>query len=95
MAHVKRRDVVPHLMAWIVCAVWWFHPLAWSAARRMRSESEKACDDLVLKVGTRASRYADDLLDIVTRAGAIRAPAEYKARRRPPTSASDGPDQSR
>ncbi|MGH7588407.1 MAG: HEAT repeat domain-containing protein, partial [Gemmatimonadota bacterium] len=75
MAHVKRRDIVPHLMAWVVCAVWWFHPLAWSAARRMRSESEKACDDLVLKVGTRASRYADDLLDIVTRAGTVRAPA--------------------
>ncbi len=75
MAHVKRRDIVPHLMAWIVCAVWWFHPLAWSAARRMRSESEKACDDLVLKVGTRASRYADDLLDIVTRAGTVRSPA--------------------
>ncbi|HKY60740.1 MAG TPA: HEAT repeat domain-containing protein [Gemmatimonadota bacterium] len=75
LAHVKRRDIVPHLMAWVVCAVWWFHPLAWSAARRMRSESEKACDDLVLKVGTRASRYADDLLDIVTRAGAVRAPA--------------------
>lgn len=75
MAHIKRRDVVPHLMAWTVCAVWWFHPLAWSAARRMRSESEKACDDLVLKVGTSASRYADDLLDIVTRAGTVRAPA--------------------
>jgi HEAT repeat protein/beta-lactamase regulating signal transducer with metallopeptidase domain len=75
LAHVKRRDIVPHLMAWVVCAVWWFHPLAWSAARRMRSESEKACDDLVLKVGTRASRYADDLLDIVTRAGTVRPPA--------------------
>jgi HEAT repeat protein/beta-lactamase regulating signal transducer with metallopeptidase domain len=75
LAHIKRRDIVPHLMAWVVCAVWWFHPLAWSAARRMRSESEKACDDLVLKVGTRASRYADDLLDIVTRAGTVRAPA--------------------
>jgi HEAT repeat protein/beta-lactamase regulating signal transducer with metallopeptidase domain len=74
MAHVKRRDVLPHLMAWVVCALWWFHPLAWSAARRMRSESEKACDDLVLKVGTRASRYADDLLDIVTGAGTVRAP---------------------
>ncbi|MCI0634559.1 MAG: HEAT repeat domain-containing protein, partial [Actinobacteria bacterium] len=75
MAHIKRRDVLPHLMAWVVCALWWFHPLAWNAARRMRSESEKACDDLVLKVGTRASRYADDLLDIVTRAGTTRAPA--------------------
>ncbi|MGH7549485.1 MAG: M56 family metallopeptidase [Gemmatimonadota bacterium] len=74
MAHIKRRDVLPHLMAWVVCALWWFHPLAWNAARRMRSESEKACDDLVLKVGTRASRYADDLLDIVTRAGTVRAP---------------------
>ena len=75
LAHVKRRDIVPHLMAWLVCAVWWFHPLAWSAARRMRSESEKACDDLVLKVGTSASRYADDLLHIVTRAGTVRSPA--------------------
>ncbi len=74
MAHIKRRDVLPHLMAWVVCAIWWFHPLVWNAARRMRSESEKACDDLVLKVGTRPSRYADDLLDIVTRAGTARAP---------------------
>jgi HEAT repeat protein/beta-lactamase regulating signal transducer with metallopeptidase domain len=75
LAHVRRGDLATHLIAWVACALYWFHPLAWIAARRLRHESERACDDLVLGAGTRASEYASHLLDIVRSAGRSNAPA--------------------
>jgi HEAT repeat protein len=75
LAHVRRGDLATHLIAWVACSLYWFHPLAWIAARRLRHESERACDDLVLGAGTRASEYASHLLDIVRSAGRGSAPA--------------------
>src|SRR5258705_11347788 len=66
LAPVRRRDLVGHTLGRVVCAVYWFHPLVWTAARQLRAESERACDDLALSCGTRATDYAEHLLDIVT-----------------------------
>ena len=66
LAHVRRRDLIGHTLSRLVCAVYWFHPLVWMAAGRLRSESEQACDDLAVGSGARAADYAEHLLDIVT-----------------------------
>ncbi|MCA9061441.1 MAG: hypothetical protein KDA96_00200 [Planctomycetaceae bacterium] len=62
LAHIRRWDWVTQLLAHCACAAYWFHPLAWYAANRMRVERERACDDLVLTAGSVASEYARELL---------------------------------
>ena len=64
LAHVRRRDWLSHRFADLVCALYWFHPLAWLTVRRLRTEGEIACDDLVLTAGVAAPDYARHLLDV-------------------------------
>ena len=63
-AHIARYDVFWQYLACFVCAIYWFHPLAWWAARRMQIERELACDDAVLHHGGKADHYADVLLEL-------------------------------
>lgn len=64
LAHVERRDCLTHLVAVGATALYWFHPLVWVAARGLRVERERACDDRVLAAGARPSEYAEHLLEI-------------------------------
>jgi len=75
LAHVRRWDTATQWIAHLALAVFWFHPLVWTAARRMREERERACDDAVLALGTRPASYAEHLLQIVRSLGRSEGPA--------------------
>ena len=64
LAHIKRWDWAMQTVAQIICAIYWFNPFVWFAARWIRIEAEQACDDQVLNAGYQSIDYAQHLLDI-------------------------------
>jgi beta-lactamase regulating signal transducer with metallopeptidase domain len=72
LGHAARGDAMAQLIGCVACAIYWFHPLAWMSARRLRVESERACDDHVLSRGIPGVEYAAHLLDVARRSGAMR-----------------------
>ena len=64
LAHIQRQDGLTHLVARFVLAIYWWHPLVWTAWRESLKEQERAADDMVLTAGEQASDYAGQLLAI-------------------------------
>jgi beta-lactamase regulating signal transducer with metallopeptidase domain len=73
LAHVTRKDCLSNLLGDITSLFYWCNPLVWYAVARLRTESERACDDQVLDDGGQAESYASFLLEIA-RAGQTAAP---------------------
>src|SRR5216684_3955920 len=76
LAHVKRNDVHIQTLAQMACAAYWFNPLVWLAAKQLRLECERACDDSVLMGGTSGADYATHLYEIA-RAGSAPVSAPF------------------
>lgn len=65
--HIARADWFTQTFAQLVTAVFWFHPLVWFAAARLRLEAEQAVDDAVLSSGAAPASYAEQLLQVARR----------------------------
>jgi len=64
LIHIKRSDHLTQILSQMICALYWFNPIVWWAARRMRIEQEYACDEQVLTSGLAALNYAGHLLEV-------------------------------
>ena len=62
LSHIKRADFLVMVLVRLSLAAFWFNPLSWIVLSRIRSEQEKACDELVLRAGLKPSTYAANLL---------------------------------
>ena len=64
LAHVVRFDCLTQWLASVACAFYWMHPAVWYAARRLRVERERACDDYVIENGMQPREYASELFEV-------------------------------
>ena len=62
MAHIRRYDLGAQVCVHLISALWWFQPLIWLMRRKLRIESELACDAEALASGVLPSIYAEELL---------------------------------
>ena len=62
IAHVARADWLMQQIGAVTSAFYWFHPLAWKAARLLKLECECACDETVVATGIAPTDYALVLL---------------------------------
>ncbi len=69
LAHIARHDWLLQICAEMARCFHWFNPLVWLAAARLRQESERACDDAVLRSGIASDVYASQLLDLARTLG--------------------------
>lgn len=64
LAHIQRRDYMSAAITRLACAMHWYNPLVWYAARQALKLQEQACDDAVLRAGAVPSDYAQLLVGI-------------------------------
>jgi len=70
LAHIRRGDLFWNLMAALVRAVFFFHPLVWIAERRLKLVQEVAADELAIRrQQDDPASYAALLVSIVSKLG--------------------------
>ncbi|HEX8453141.1 MAG TPA: M56 family metallopeptidase [Longimicrobium sp.] len=82
IAHLAGRDPLRKVLGRAALTLYWFHPLAWIAARQAAAACEQACDETVLALGVRPSAYAGALLHFADAAPAVLAGAALPIVRR-------------
>jgi hypothetical protein len=69
LEHIQRGDWIMQITARVVAALYWFHPLVWTAWRRLGLEAERSCDDAVV-ISEERTDYAEQLVTLAQRMSA-------------------------
>jgi len=64
LTHVRRRDNLTAALHMLVETLFWFHPLVWWIGSKLVEERERACDEAVLREGSRPEIYAQSVLNV-------------------------------
>lgn len=69
LTHLKRRDIPRRALALTACALHWFNPLVWMAARMQVFYCEAACDERVLRGADLDERqyYSETIIAVIRR----------------------------
>ncbi|AQR71304.1 hypothetical protein BZG29_25545 [Janthinobacterium sp. LM6] len=84
LAHIRTHDWPMLLLARVLLALYWWHPLMYPLLRMFEHDTECAADDAVLAAGATPSRYAHTLLTVSRQAfgaGTAGKPAASMANR--------------
>lgn len=73
--HIRRKDQIIKICAYILCVIYWFQPLIWFAYFVMVRDMEMSCDEYVLKNSKSDIRaaYSTSLLKLATKTGDFNA----------------------
>ncbi len=73
--HIRRKDHIIKICAYILCVIYWFQPLIWFAYFVMIRDMEMSCDEYVLKNSKSDIRaaYSTSLLKLATKTGDFNA----------------------
>ena len=70
--HVRCHDNLIAAIHMMVEAIFWFHPAVWWIERRLVDERERACDQAVLRAGSRPQDYAESILEVCRQSVGLR-----------------------
>ncbi len=64
LCHVRHKDNLAAALHMFVETIFWFHPLVWWIGKRIVEERERACDEDVLRSGSKPEVYAEGILNV-------------------------------
>jgi len=64
LAHAIRRDNLAAAFVHFLVCIFWFHPLLWLVERRLVTERERACDQMVIASGVAPQVYIAGILKV-------------------------------
>ena len=63
-SHIRCQDNLVAAIHMAIEAIFWFHPAVWWIESRLIDERERACDESVLRAGSRPQDYAEGILEV-------------------------------